>query len=304
MSIFLNEHSKVIIQGLTGAEGTKHATKMLAAGTEIVGGVNARKAGTSVMIPASRGAGATQDRVLPVFGTVEEAMKETGADVSVVFVPPRFAKDAVVEAVDAAIGLAVVITEGIPVHDSAWFWAHACANGNRTRIIGPNCPGIISPGKSNAGIIPADIAGPGKIGLVSKSGTLTYQMMYELRGIGFSTAIGIGGDPIIGTTHIDALEAFEADPETAAIVMIGEIGGDAEERAADFVAANVGKPVVGYVAGFTAPEGKTMGHAGAIVSGSAGTAQAKKEALEAAGVRVGKTPSETAALMREIVASL
>jgi succinyl-CoA synthetase alpha subunit len=304
MAIFLDERSKVIVQGLTGAEGTKHATKMLAAGTEIVGGVNARKAGTSVTIPAGPGAGAPQDRVLPVFGTVEEAMKETGADVSVVFVPPRFAKDAVVEAVDAAIGLAVVITEGIPVHDSAWFWAHACANGNRTRIIGPNCPGIISPGRSNAGIIPADIAGAGKIGLVSKSGTLTYQMMYELREIGFSTAIGIGGDPIIGTTHIDALEAFEADPETAAIVMIGEIGGDAEERAAEFVKANVTKPVVGYVAGFTAPEGKTMGHAGAIVSGSAGTAQAKKEALEAAGVRVGKTPSETAALMREIVASL
>ena len=277
------------------AEGTKHATKMLAAGTNIVGGVNARKAGSSVPIGG---------RDLAVFGTVEEAMKETGADVSVVFVPPRFAKDAVVEAVDAGIGLAVVITEGIPVHDSAWFWAHACATGNRTRIIGPNCPGIISPGKSNAGIIPADIAGAGKIGLVSKSGTLTYQMMYELREIGFSTAIGIGGDPIIGTTHIDALEAFEADPETAAIVMIGEIGGDAEERAADFVKANVTKPVVGYVAGFTAPEGKTMGHAGAIVSGSAGTAQAKQQALEAAGVRVGKTPSETAALMREIVASL
>jgi succinyl-CoA synthetase alpha subunit len=293
MSIFLNEQSKVIVQGLTGAEGTKHATKMLAAGTNIVGGVNARKAGTSVLIG---------ERDLPVFGTVEEAMKETGADVSVVFVPPRFARDAVVEAVDAGIGLAVVITEGIPVHDSAWFWAHACATGNRTRIIGPNCPGIISPGRSNAGIIPADIAGAGRIGLVSKSGTLTYQMMYELREIGFSTAIG--GDPIIGTTHIDALEAFEDDPETAAIVMIGEIGGDAEERAADFVKANVSKPVVGYVAGFTAPEGKTMGHAGAIVSGSAGTAQAKQQALEAAGVRVGKTPSETAALMREIVSAL
>jgi succinyl-CoA synthetase alpha subunit len=301
MAIFLNEQSKVIVQGLTGAEGTKHATKMLAAGTNIVGGVNARKAGTNVSLPAGPGAGVPQDRVLTVYGTVEEAMKETGADVSVVFVPPAFAKDAVVEAIDAAIPLAVVITEGIPVHDSAWFWAHACATGNRTRIIGPNCPGIISPGKSNAGIIPADIAGPGKIGLVSKSGTLTYQMMYELREIGFSTAIGIGGDPVIGTTHIDALAAFQEDPETAAVVMIGEIGGDAEERAAEFVTANVTKPVVGYVAGFTAPEGKTMGHAGAIVSGSAGTAQAKKEALEAAGVRVGKTPSETAALMREIV---
>jgi succinyl-CoA synthetase alpha subunit len=254
--------------------------------------VNARKAGSTVTIGG---------KDLTVFGTVEEAIKETGADVSVVFVPPPFAKDAVVEAIDAAIPLAVVITEGIPVHDSAYFWAHACAKGNATRIIGPNCPGIISPGKSNAGIIPADIAGAGKIGLVSKSGTLTYQMMYELRDIGFSSAIGIGGDPIIGTTHIDALEAFQADPETEAIVMIGEIGGDAEERAADFIKANVTKPVVGYVAGFTAPEGKTMGHAGAIVSGSAGTAQAKKEALEAAGVKVGKTPSETAALMRELI---
>ncbi|MBN9794972.1 succinate--CoA ligase subunit alpha [Pseudonocardia sp. TMWB2A] len=294
MSIFLNENSKVIVQGITGGEGTKHATKMLAAGTNIVGGVNARKAGTTHSIG---------DKDVTVYGTVEEAIKETGADVSVIFVPPKFAKDAVIEAIDAEIPLAVVITEGIPVHDSAYFWAHAVATGNKTRIIGPNCPGIISPGKSNAGIIPANIAGAGRIGLVSKSGTLTYQMMYELREFGFSTAIGIGGDPVIGTTHIDALEAFEADPETEAIVMIGEIGGDAEERAADFIKANVTKPVVGYVAGFTAPEGKTMGHAGAIVSGSAGTAQAKKEALEAAGVKVGKTPSETAALMKEILSA-
>jgi succinyl-CoA synthetase alpha subunit len=292
MSIFLNENSKVIVQGLTGSEGMKHGRKMLAAGTQLVGGVNARKAGTSVDVDGTS---------VPIYGGVEEAMKETGADVSVLFVPPRFAKDAAVEAIDAGIGLAVVITEGIPVHDSAWFWAHACANGNRTRIIGPNCPGIISPGRSLAGIIPANISGPGKMGLVSKSGTLTYQMMYELRDVGFSTGIGIGGDPVIGTTHIDALEAFEADPETEAIVMIGEIGGDAEERAADFVKANVTKPVVGYVAGFTAPEGKTMGHAGAIVSGSAGTAQAKKEALEAAGVKVGKTPTETADLARSLV---
>jgi succinyl-CoA synthetase alpha subunit len=291
MSIFLNEHSKVIVQGMTGAEGTKHTTKMLAAGTNIVGGVNARKAGQQVAIGG---------KDLTVFGTVEEAMKETGADTSVLFVPPRFAKDAVLEAIDAGIPLAVVITEGIPVHDSAYFWAHAVATGNNTRIIGPNCPGIISPGKSNAGIIPADITGPGRIGLVSKSGTLTYQMMYELREIGFSTAIGIGGDPIIGTTHIDALEAFQQDPDTDAIVMIGEIGGDAEERAADYIAANLTKPVIGYVAGFTAPEGKTMGHAGAIVSGSSGTAQAKKQALETAGVKVGKTPSETAQLVRDI----
>ncbi|HUQ59628.1 succinate--CoA ligase subunit alpha [Lentzea sp.] len=292
MAIFLNENSKVIVQGMTGAEGTKHTKRMLASGTNIVGGVNPRKAGEKVDFDGT---------VLPVFGTVKEAMEATGANVTVIFVPPAFSKAAVVEAIDAEIELAVVITEGIPVHDTAYFWAHAVATGNKTRIIGPNCPGIISPGKSNAGIIPANIAGSGKIGLVSKSGTLTYQMMHELRDFGFSTAIGIGGDPIIGTTHIDALEAFEADEETVAIVMIGEIGGDAEERAAAYIKENVTKPVVGYVAGFTAPEGKTMGHAGAIVSGSAGTAAAKKEALEAAGVKVGKTPSETADLMREIM---
>jgi succinyl-CoA synthetase alpha subunit len=290
MSIFLNENSKVIVQGMTGSEGRKHTQRMLASGTAIVGGVNPSKAGQSVDFDGA---------AVPVFGSVAEAMKETGADVSVLFVPPKFAKDAVIEAVDAQIGLAVVITEGIPVHDSTYFWAHA--QGGATRIIGPNCPGLISPGRSNAGIIPANITKQGKIGLVSKSGTLTYQMMYELRDIGFSTCVGIGGDPVIGTTHIDCLQAFQDDPETEAIVMIGEIGGDAEERAADFIKANVTKPVVGYVAGFTAPEGKTMGHAGAIVSGSSGTAQAKKEALEAAGVRVGKTPSETAQLMRDIV---
>jgi succinyl-CoA synthetase alpha subunit len=290
MSIFLNENSKVIVQGMTGSEGSKHTQRMLNSGTAIVGGVNPRKAGQSVDFD-----GAT----VPVFGSVAEAMKETAADVSVIFVPPAFAKDAVIEAVDAQIGLAVVITEGIPVHDTTSAWAHA--QGGTTRIIGPNCPGLISPGRSNAGIIPADITKQGRIGLVSKSGTLTYQMMYELRDIGFSTCVGIGGDPVIGTTHIDCLQAFQDDPETEAIVMIGEIGGDAEERAADYIKANVTKPVIGYVAGFTAPEGKTMGHAGAIVSGSAGTAQAKKEALEAAGVRVGKTPSETARLMREVV---
>ncbi len=298
MAIFLNEDSKIIVQGMTGAEGTKHTRRMLASGANVVGGVNARKAGQTADFSDVK-----DGLTLPVFGSVSEAMAETGADVSVLFVPPKFAKDAVVEAVDAGIGLAVVITEGIPVHDTAVFWAHACATGNKTRIIGPNCPGVISPGKSNAGIIPADITGPGRIGLVSKSGTLTYQMMYELSDIGFSTAVGIGGDPIIGTTHIDALAAFEADPQTEVIVMIGEIGGDAEERAAAYIAEHVSKPVVGYVAGFTAPEGKTMGHAGAIVSGSSGTAQAKKEALEAAGVKVGKTPSETAELARQLVAA-
>jgi succinyl-CoA synthetase alpha subunit len=295
MSIFLNKDSKVIVQGITGGEGTKHTALMLKAGTNVVGGVNARKAGTTVEHGGV---------VFHVYGTVKEAMAETGADVSIAFVPPAFAKDAMIEAIDAEIPLLVVITEGIPVQDSAEAWAHAKAMGNKTRIIGPNCPGIITPEEALVGITPANITGKGPIGLVSKSGTLTYQMMYELRDLGFSTAIGIGGDPIIGTTHIDALAAFEADPETKAIVMIGEIGGDAEERAADFIKANVTKPVVGYVAGFTAPEGKTMGHAGAIVSGSSGTAQAKKEALEAAGVKVGKTPSETAALMREVIAAL
>jgi succinyl-CoA synthetase alpha subunit len=294
MSIFLDKNSAVIVQGITGGEGTKHTALMLAAGTNVVGGVNARKAGTTV----THG-----EHTLPVFATVSEAMEKTGANVSVAFVPPAFSKDAALEAIDAHIPLLVIITEGIPVQDTAEVWAHAQKVG-KTRIIGPNCPGIITPGEALAGITPANITGKGPIGLVSKSGTLTYQMMYELRDIGFSTAIGIGGDPIVGTTHIDALEAFENDPETKAIVMIGEIGGDAEERAADFISRHVTKPVVGYVAGFTAPEGKTMGHAGAIVSGSAGTAQAKKEALEAAGVRVGKTPSETAALMREIILSL
>lgn len=296
MAIFLTEASKVIVQGMTGSEGQKHTTRMLASGTAVVGGVNPRKAGTSVDFAV--GEGTTS---VPVFGSVVEAVEATGADVSVIFVPPAHTKAAVLEAVDAGVPLVVIITEGVPVDDTAEFFTAAQAKG--VRLIGPNCPGLISPGKSNVGIIPADITGPGKVGLVSKSGTLTYQMMYELRDFGFSTAIGIGGDPIIGTTHIDALAAFEADPETAAIVMIGEIGGDAEERAAAFIQEHVTKPVVGYVAGFTAPEGKTMGHAGAIVSGSSGTAQAKKEALEAAGVRVGKTPSETAALMREILSA-
>ncbi len=238
-----------------------------------------------------------------MFNSVQEAVDATGADVSVVFVPPKFTKGAVEEVVDAQVPLAVVITEGVPVHDTANFFTYA-QNSGTTRVIGPNCPGLISPGKSNAGIIPADITKPGKIGLVSKSGTLTYQMMFECRDIGFTTCVGIGGDPVIGTTHIDCLAAFEEDPDTEVIIMIGEIGGDAEERAAAFIKDNVTKPVVGYVAGFTAPEGKTMGHAGAIVSGSSGTAAAKAEALEAAGVRVGKTPAQAARLVHEIVAGL
>ncbi len=295
MAIFLNRDSRVIVQGITGSEGSKHTRRMLAAGTNIVGGTNPRKAGTTVEVDG---------KSLPVFGTIADAMASTGANVVVSFVPPAGAKAGMIEAIDSGIPLAVVITEGIPVHDTTAAWAYNVARGNKTRIIGPNCPGIASPGQSNAGIIPADITRPGRIGLVSKSGTLTYQMMFELRDVGFSTCVGIGGDPVIGTTHIDCLQAFQDDPDTDAIVMIGEIGGDAEERAAAFIEASVTKPVVGYVAGFTAPEGKTMGHAGAIVSGSSGTAQAKKEALEKVGVQVGKTPSETARIMRDVMASL
>ena len=267
MAIFINSDSKVIVQGMTGSEGTKHTKRMLRAGTKVVGGVTPGKGGQSVDMDGT---------TLPVFNTVAEAMAATGANVSVVFVPPKFAKGAVIDAIDAKMPLVVVITEGIPVHDSAYFYTYAleaAKKGSTTRLVGPNCPGVISPGQSNVGIIPADITGSGPIGLVSKSGTLTYQLMYELRDIGFTTAVGIGGDPVIGTTHIDCLKAFQDDPETKAIVMIGEIGGDAEERAAAFIKEYVTKPVVGYVAGFTAPEGKTMGHAGAIVSGSSGTAQ-------------------------------
>jgi len=299
MAIFLTAQSRIMVQGITGSEGRKHGARMLAAGATVVGGTNPRKAGQTVVLG---------DAEVPVFGTVADTMAATGADVSVVFVPASGTKDAVIEAIEARIPLCIVITEGVPVHDTAEFWALASAAGaaspdGGTRIVGPNCPGIASPGKSNAGIIPADITTEGRIGLVSKSGTLTYQMMYELRDIGFSSAVGIGGDPVIGTTHIDCLKAFEEDPETDAIVMIGEIGGDAEERAGAYIEKHVTKPVVGYVAGFTAPEGKTMGHAGAIISGSVGTAQAKKEALEKAGVRVGKTPSETAQLVRDIMRS-
>ena len=284
MAIILDENAKIIVQGMTGSEGMKHTQRMIDSGSQIVGGTNPRKAGQKVEF---------RDGVsVPVFGTVKEAMVATGANVSVIFVPAKFTKSAVMESIEAEIPLVVCITEGVPVKDTAEFFTAAQRSG-KTRIIGPNCPGIISPGKSNAGIVPADITGPGRVGLVSKSGTLTYQLMYEVRDLGISTAIGIGGDPVIGTTHIDALKYFEEDPETDVIVMIGEIGGDAEERAAKYISEHVTKPVVGYIAGFTAPKGKTMGHAGAIVSGSSGTAAAKKEALEAAGVRVGKTPTET-----------
>ena len=287
MAIWLDQDSRVVVQGMTGGEGTKHTRRMVASGTTVVAGVNPRKAGAEL-------------DGIPVLASVAEARDAHGADVSVVFVPPAFTRAAVEEAVDAAIPLVVVITEGVPVHDTAQFFARAQASGT-TRLIGPNCPGIITPGRSNVGITPADITGPGRVGLVSKSGTLTYQMMFELSDLGFSTCVGIGGDPVIGTTHIDALAAFEEDPDTDAVVMIGEIGGDAEERAADFIRESMSTPVVGYVAGFTAPEGRTMGHAGAIVSGSSGTAQSKREALEAAGVRVGTTPTQTAELVRELL---
>ena len=307
MSIFLTETDRVIVQGMTGSEGRKHTTRMLSAGTKVVAGVNPRKAGTAVafdVAPIGPGAGEVQAGTVevPVYGTVAEAKEVTGAEVSVVFVPPAFAKDAVVEAVDAGVRLVVVITEGIPVADATWMRAYAAEHG--VQIIGPNCPGIISPARSNVGITPPDITGPGPLGLVSKSGTLTYQLMHELSDLGFTTCIGIGGDPVVGTTHIDALAAFEADPDTRLVVMIGEIGGDAEERAAAYIREHMTKPVVAYVAGFTAPEGRTMGHAGAIVSGSSGTAEAKKTALEAAGVRVGRTPSQTAEIARELYRAL
>ena len=307
MSIFLTETDRVIVQGMTGSEGRKHTTRMLSAGTKVVAGVNPRKAGTAVafdVAPIGPGAGEVQAGTVevPVYGTVAEAKEPTGAEVSVVFVPPAFAKGAVVEAVDAGVRLVVVITEGIPVADATWMRAYAAEHG--VQIIGPNCPGIISPARSNVGITPPDITGPGPLGLVSKSGTLTYQLMHELSDLGFTTCIGIGGDPVVGTTHIDALTAFEADPDTRLVVMIGEIGGDAEERAAAYIREHMTKPVVAYVAGFTAPEGRTMGHAGAIVSGSSGTAEAKKTALEAAGVRVGRTPSQTAEIARELYRAL
>ncbi len=295
MSIYLNKDSKIIVQGMTGGMGSKHTTLMVEAGSNIVGGVNAKKAGTSVELGG-------QD--LPVFGSVEEAMKETGADVSVVFVPPAFTKEACIEAIDAGIGLLVVITEGVPVQDSVAVWAHLNGDANKagTRMIGPNCPGIITPEESLAGITPANITNKGPVGLVSKSGTLTYQMMFELKDLGFSTAIGIGGDPVIGTSHIDALEAFENDPDTKGIVMIGEIGGDAEVKAAEYIkSSRTKKPVVGFIAGRTAPPGRRMGHAGAVISGGHDTAEYKVEALRSAGIRVADSP---AALGQEMLKAM
>lgn len=305
MVLFIEDGAPVIVQGMTGHQGMTHTARMLRAGTNVVGGVNARKAGLEINFPEVRDGA---DVTLPVFGSCGEAVEATGAKASVVFVPPRFAKDAVVEAIEAGIGLIVVITEGIPVADSAYMVELALRRG--VRIVGPNCPGLMTlpaaPGSHgvNLGIIPDGIVGRGPLGLVSKSGTLTYQLMGELSDIGFTACLGAGGDPIVGTTLVEALEAFEADEATRAVVMIGEIGGSAEQDAAQWASEHMTKPVVAYIAGFTAPEGKQMGHAGAIVSGGKGTAQGKKEALEAVGIKVGRTPGQTARFAREALAAL
>ncbi len=305
MTAFIEDGTPVIIQGMTGRQGMTHTARMLRAGTHIVGGVNPRKAGTTVTFDS---VSHNRDAVVPVYTTCAEAKAATGAQASVIFVPPRFAKDAVVEAIDAGISLIVVITEGIPVADTAYFVELALRRG--VRIIGPNCPGLLTlPANENEhgvnlGIIPDGIVGRGPLGLVSKSGTLTYQLMGELSDIGFTACLGAGGDPIVGTTLQEALEVFEADADTKAVVMIGEIGGSAEQEAAQWASEHMSKPVVAYIAGFTAPEGKQMGHAGAIVSGGKGGAQDKKDALEAVGIRVGATPGQTAQIMRDTLAGL
>ena len=305
MVLFIEDGAPVIVQGMTGHQGMTHTARMLKAGTNIVGGVNARKAGLDVTFPGAREG---SDAVVRVYASCAEAREATGAKASVVFVPPRFAKDAVVEAIEAGIKLIVVITEGIPVADAAYFVELALRRG--ARVVGPNCPGMMTLPSTpdahgvNLGIIPDGIVGRGPLGLVSKSGTLTYQLMGELSDIGFTACLGAGGDPIVGTTLVEALQAFEADESTKAVMMIGEIGGSAEQDAARHAAEHMTKPVVAYIAGFTAPEGKQMGHAGAIVSGGKGTAQDKKEALEAVGIRVGRTPGQAADIMREVLAGL
>ncbi len=287
MAILIDEGTRVVVSGITGREGTFHTLRNRDYGTNVVAGVTPGKAGQSV-------------DGIPVFDTIAEAVTETAANTSLIFVPARFAADAIFEAADAELDVIVCITEGIPVRDMAR--AASYLRGKPSSLIGPNCPGIISPGRSNVGIIPGEICTPGRVGLVSRSGTLTYQIVHELtqRGIGQSTCVGMGGDPVHGLGFIECLERFEGDPETDLVVMIGEIGGDDEERAATFVSERMRTPVVGYIAGFTAPPGKRMGHAGAIVTGSSGTAQAKAEALEAAGVRVGRTPSEVAELVSRV----
>ena len=285
MAILVDEDTKVVVAGITGSEGTFHALRNRSYGTQVVAGVTPGKGGQDV-------------EGIPVFDTVADAVEATGANTSLVFVPARFASEAIYEAADAGVGLIVCITEGIPVRDMAQ--VVVSLRGTGVALVGPNCPGVISPGRSNVGIIPGEICTPGRVGLVSRSGTLTYQIVHELtqRGIGQSTCVGMGGDPVHGIGFIGSLERFEADPDTDLVVMIGEIGGDDEERAAEHVRDRMSKPVVAYIAGFTAPPGKRMGHAGAIITGSSGTAQAKAEALETAGVKVGRTPTEVAELVQ------
>jgi succinyl-CoA synthetase alpha subunit len=283
MSIIVGEETKLVVSGLTGREGSFHGLRNRRYGTDLVAGVTPRKGGQDV-------------EGVPIFDTIAEAVSERGANTSMIFVPARFAAAAMEEAIEAGIETVIAITEGIPVHDMLRVYWRAREAG--VRLIGPNCPGVLSPGKANVGIIPAQFFDRGSIGVVSRSGTLTYQIGNELKqaGVGNSSIVGMGGDPIVGSDFIDIIELFEADPETELIVIVGEIGGDAEERAADYIASHVSKPVVAYIAGFTAPPGKQMGHAGAIISGSSGTAEAKKDALEARGVRVGRSPTETAKL--------
>ena len=288
MSILVGTDTKLVVAGLTGREGTFHGLNNRRYGTDLVAGVTPGKAGQDV-------------EGIPIFDTVHDAVSQAGANTAMVFVPPRFAADSILEAADAGVDLVIAITEGIPAHDMLRVYTHL--KRGKTRLIGPNCPGILSPGKANVGIIPAHFFSEGNVGLVSRSGTLTYQIGNEIAQAGFgnSSIVGIGGDPIVGSSFIDIISLYEQDPETELIVMCGEIGGDEEERTADYIAANVSKPVVAYIAGFTAPPGKTMGHAGAIISGSKGTAAAKAEALEAQGVRVGKTPTEVSEIATEIL---
>ena len=287
MAILVDAETRLVVQGLTGSEGRFHSLRNRAYGTQVVAGVTPGKGGQDV-------------EGIPVFDTVASAVASTGANTSMIFVPAPFASDAIYEAIDAGIGLVICITEGIPVHEMLRIHGYIHARG--VIMVGPNCPGALSPGKANVGIIPAEIFREGSVGLVSRSGTLTYQIGHELtqRGLGSSTIVGIGGDPVVGSSFVEILALFEADPQTEQVVMVGEIGGDEEEKAAAFIEEEMSKPVVAYIAGFTAPPGKTMGHAGAIISGSAGTAQAKKDALEARGIRVGTTPTETAQLVAEL----
>jgi succinyl-CoA synthetase alpha subunit len=289
VSILVGNETKLVVSGLTGREGSFH-------------GLNNKRYGTDVVAGMTPGKGGTDVEGIPIFNTVHDAVEQTGANTSMIFVPPRFAADSILEAADAGIRLIICITEGIPVHDMLRVYTHLKRTG-ASRLIGPNCPGVLSPGKANVGIIPAHFFSEGNVGVVSRSGTLTYQIGKELaeRGLGNSSIVGIGGDPIAGSSFIDVIAQFEEDPETELIVMCGEIGGEEEERTADYISQHVSKPVIGYIAGFTAPPGKTMGHAGAIVSGSKGTAAAKAEALEAKGVRVGRTPTEVAEIAAETV---